>query len=387
MYCIKCRKEIPEGALYCPWCGKKQQTTKRPSVRRSNGLGTAYKRGRTWTASVILGYKTVTDAEGGEKRVPVKRTKGGFASKTEALAACAEIRKRPSLEAVKIPLFMEVYEQWEKAYLTQGKARGTLGCYRSARKHMTELDFYPFDAIGLDDLQQCVDDCPNGRRTKENMKTLFGLLYKYALPRHWTDMNYASFLRITAEEGGTHPPFTRTQVETIRKSIGTVPHAEDIYCLIYTGFRPTEFFALTADDYHDENGIQYLTGGIKTAAGKGRAVSVSSKILPIIRERVKNGGKRLFPRDGGEPMTAEYFRDNYFYPALAAMGIQAVPTKDSPAEYVPYSCRHTFSNLLKDAAGSDKDKAALMGHEDYKTTQRLYQSSDLEHIKAITDQL
>jgi integrase len=68
------------------------------------------------------------------------------------------------------------------------------------------------------------------------------------------------------------------------------------------------------------------------------------------------------------------------------MGIQQVPEKGKPAQYVPYSCRHTFSNMLKNAAGADKDKAALMGHADYETTKRLYQSAELENLQRITDQ-
>ena len=95
----------------------------------------------------------------------------------------------------------------------------------------------------------------------------------------------------------------------------------------------------------------------------------------------------LFPKDDGTQMSAKYFRDNYFYPVLAAAGIQPIPTPEHPAYYVPYSCRHTFANLLKNAPGSDKDKAGLMGHEEYKTTQRLYQSAEIEAFKSIVNSL
>ena len=64
-----------------------------------------------------------------------------------------------------------------------------------------------------------------------------------------------------------------------------------------------------------------------------------------------------------------------------------MPTKDNPATYVPYSCRHTFANLLKDAPGSDKDKAGLMGHEEYTTTKKHYQSSELDNLKVIINSL
>ena len=147
--------------------------------------------------------------------------------------------------------------------------------------------------------------------------------------------------------------------------------------------RPSEMFALTKEDYKD--GILY--GGIKTEAGKNRAVPVAPCILPIIENRLRSVSEYLFPKDDGTQMSPKYFRDNYFYPVLAAAGIQSIPTPDRPAYYVPYSCRHTFANLLKDIQGSDKDKASLIGHEDYKTTKRMYQSAELDNLKAIIAQL
>ncbi|MFR8294836.1 MAG: zinc-ribbon domain-containing protein [Ruminococcus sp.] len=39
MLCKKCRKEIPDGSIYCNYCGKKQETTKRKVRRRPRGAG------------------------------------------------------------------------------------------------------------------------------------------------------------------------------------------------------------------------------------------------------------------------------------------------------------------------------------------------------------
>ena len=24
MFCVKCKKELPDGAVFCPWCGRRQ---------------------------------------------------------------------------------------------------------------------------------------------------------------------------------------------------------------------------------------------------------------------------------------------------------------------------------------------------------------------------
>lgn len=37
--CKKCKKEIPEGTLYCPWCGSPQKRNKKKKMyQRPDGL-------------------------------------------------------------------------------------------------------------------------------------------------------------------------------------------------------------------------------------------------------------------------------------------------------------------------------------------------------------
>ena len=142
-------------------------------------------------------------------------------------------------------------------------------------------------------------------------------------------------------------------------------------------------FSLTKEDYKD--GILY--GGIKTTAGKNRAVPVSPRILPIIERRLQLDSPYLFPKDDGTFLTANYYRKFYFYQTLDTIGIQSMDNKDNPTSLVPYSARHTFANFLKNAPGSDKDKAGLIGHEDYKTTKKHYQSAELDALKSIIESL
>ena len=343
---------------------------------RANGTGTAFKRGKTWTARVVIGWKTAEDGHA----IPKYRTKGGFTTKRSALAYCQTLRNAPKT-AHKLSM-QEIYDLWLPTH--EGRVgRSTMDCYRAAWKYFAPIHHMTFAYIDLDDLQECLDECPKGKRTKENMKALAGLLMKYAIPRHLTDMNYAEFIHTGNDEKGTHPAFSAEQIEMIRRQVGAVPHAEDVLCLIYTGFRPSELFQLKKSDYKD--GILY--GGIKTEAGKDRAVPVSTKILPYVLQKMQSDCIFLFPKDDNTQMSGNYFRDNYFYPVLAAAGIQPMPTPEKPAVYVPYSCRHTFANLLKDAPGSDKDKAGLIGHADYQTTKKHYQSAELEAFKSIINAL
>ena len=387
MPCRKCKKETPPDALYCPYCGVSLQpmkNTRKPRTR-PNGAGSAYKDGKTWTAQYTKGYKVVIK-DGKPRKQPEYVRKKGFKRRADALDYLPELKKialssNEKPEKVKLTM-QQIYDLWLPTHETR-VGKSTMDCYKAAWKYFSPLHSTAFCEIDLDDLQECLNDCSKGKRTKENMKALAGLLMKYAIPRHQTDMNYAEFLHTGNDEKGTRPAFTKDQVELIRKQIGITPHADDVYCLIYTGFRPTEMFMLTKEDYKD--GVLY--SGIKTEAGKNRAVPVSPKIANFIASKLQSDSNYLFPKDDGSHMSTNYFRDNYFYRVLDAAGIQPIPTQEKPAYYVPYSCRHTFANMLKNASGSDKDKAGLIGHEDYSTTKKHYQSVELDALKAIINQL
>lgn len=343
---------------------------------RGNGTGTAYRRGRTWTACVTIGSKRTPAG-----RIQyIRRTKGGFSTKRDALAYCQQLRSAPT-ERQSLTL-RQVYDAWLPAH-EERVSKSTMNCYRAAWKYFSDLSLRRISDIDVDELQDCIDSCPRARRTRENMKALVGLLYKYAIPRHQATLNLAEYLHTGDNDKTARPAFTPEQVELIRQQIGVTPYADAVYVLIYTGFRPAELFALTKDSYRD--GVLY--GGIKTEAGKDRAVPVSPKIQQIIEERLASPHAYLFPRDDGSQMSVNYFRDVYFYAVLAAAGIQPLPTPDHPAHYTPYSCRHTFANLLKGATGSDVDKARLIGHADYTTTKKLYQSAELEAMRQIIAEL
>jgi hypothetical protein len=203
----------------------------KPRVR-GNGQGTAFKRGRTWTSRVVVGWKVAEDGHA----IPIYRTKGGFSTKRDALAYCETLKNAP--KTIQRLSMQEIYNAWLPTH--EGRVgHATMNCYKAAWKYFAPISHMTFADIDLDDLQDCVDDCPCGRRTKENMKALAGLLMKYAIPRHQTDMNYAEFINTGNGEKGTRPAFSREQIEMIRSQIGITPHAEDVFCLIYSALAPS----------------------------------------------------------------------------------------------------------------------------------------------------
>ena len=377
--CRKCKRTLESDWIVCPYCGTPIMIKKVAHKSRPNGSGTAIKRGSTWTARVIVDWRSVPCEDGTTKLRPVSKTKGGFKTKTAALEYCQQLKKSPNKLESNLT-FKQVYDRWVPYYEPR-IASITMATYKAAFKHFSSVYYYKITTMTVDDLQQCIDSCDKGRSTKDNMRSVCSLVFKYACQNNLVDKNLASFLYSGKEKKGTRSPITFEELKLIKDAVGKEPYADYVYCLCYTGFRPNEMLSLKKDAFHvvEHEGRVYniLIGGCKTPAGIDRTVTISPKILPIIEYLLKSDSEYLFPKEDGSMMDDEYFRENCFYPLMDKLGIKGK---------VPYSCRHTFANLLKQVYGSDTDKASLIGHADASMT-KYYQSADYASMAAITDAL
>lgn len=375
MKCRKCRAEIPEGSKFCCSCGAKQDIKQNPK-NRGNGQGSVYQLpNKKWIAIKTIGYEPGEDG----KLHRVTRSKSGFRTKKEALDYLpqigAERRTRPLT-------FRQVYDTWLP---THKATKSTLDCYKAAMKYFSPVWYSKFADITVDDLQECMEECPKGKRTRENMRSLCGLLYKYAIPRKLADLNMGQYLIVGKGENGTKDALPDEAVQAIEKHIVDVPGADYVLCQCYLGFRPSEFLALDAINYDRKE--RAFIGGAKTEAGKDRIVTVSPKIQPIVDRltRDKLSGP-VFCSSSGEQMDIKAYRA-LFYRVLEQCGIENPIDEYNGVKrrkYTPHSCRHTFATMMKRVQGADRDKLELMGHTSAEML-RHYQDVSYEDLRKITD--
>ena len=380
--CRKCGKPLQEGWVVCPWCTTPIAQPSRKVKARGNGQGTAYKRERTWTAKVIIGWRTVSQQNGSTVLRPISKTKGGFKTKSEALAYCSTLLENPS-RIKGTATFAQVHDRWKVFYEKQNRIKPTtMAGYEAAYKHFAPIQYLQMNSLTTENLQDCINECPKGRSTLNDMKTVASLIYKYAVDHYIVDRNLASNLYTSFKKKGTHPAITVAELQRIKEAVGIHPYADYVYFLCYTGFRPNEFLSLKKSAYTEVecNGeiIPILIGGFKTEAGTDRCVTISPKIQSILKSQMDQNSEYIFPnKENGQMMDDEFFREKCFNPLMEDLKI---------TNRVPYSCRHTFANLLKNVMGSDTDKAELIGHADAAMT-KYYQSADYESMKRITDSL
>ena len=372
-----CGKEIPAGAKYCPWCGR-TAARERGRKKRGNGTGSVYQLpSGKWRGAVEIGSYLTDDG-----KLHRKVNSRNFATKKEAVAWVATPEARQ--ERRKDLTLKELHDLWAASY--QG-SKSAVGAYKAAFDKFKPLWPLHMEQLTIDDLQECIDICPRGKQTKENMKTCLGLVYKYGIPRHLVpdNLNLAQFLKVRAGSTDWKEGIPLEYLDAMPDYFGTVPYIEYIYCQCYLGFRPGEFLALDAIAFDRKE--KALTGGFKTEAGRDRTVTISPKILPIVEDlcRGKLAGPIFCGPHGEQISTQRYTR--IFDDVLAAIRLGNPETEQNGRKYkkyTPHSCRHTFATLMKRVGGASGDKLALIGHADEKML-RHYEDTRFADLRRITD--
>lgn len=152
--------------------------------------------------------------------------------------------------------------------------------------------------------------------------------------------------------------FDETQIKKLEAlSQDGFPWADTVLMLCYTGFRVSEFLALSPASYHADG--DYLQGGMKTAAGKNRIVPVHPKIKPYLLRWLDRGGETIVCKEDGSRMCAQHYR-RIFQPVVEALGT---------SQATPHWCRHTAASRMKIFGVDDLAARRILGHSDKDITE------------------
>ena len=350
MQCIKCGVDLPDGAVFCHMCGRKQTlpAPKRQRTKaRGNGTGTAYKRGKTWTARIVLGYYVGDDG----KRHARTANRGGFATKKEALDYIPKLKAEAASNAtLTLSGYWEFYEAKKLPELSRDKQTA----YRIAWRRWAALATKKLEDLKIETLQAAMDEAATTYYTARDMKNLMSHFYKHGLANQTVSVNLAQYLQLPPANASEQTPFNGEELDLLWKDFAAGnTFTGYILLMIYTGMMPGEL--LQAKKEHiDWDGKQIRGAGLKTATRKAAPIVLADVILPVLRVLVDTSrGEKLIHIN----------KDNFYreyYATLERIGTRRLP---------PYSCRHTTGTDLAKAAVPAFTIQKIMRHAKITTTQ------------------
>lgn len=353
--CIKCKSDLPDGALFCPACGKKQASEPRKHKKRANGTGNITKlsgnRAKPWLArrnGVCIGT---------------------YATRTEAQKALERVTDATITDKYNLT-FQQIYKAW-KPVQERKVTKSQMSCYATAFNNCPELHSKQFRKIKKSDFQNVIIRLEQAGKSKsmcEKMRQLFSQLSKWALAEEIIQQNHSQHLDTVAKQLTTKEIFTDADIKAVQKSQNR--GVSVVLILLACGCRPNELFNVPLADCYED----YFIGGSKTEAGTDRPIVISSiglKAYQALRAKaIKNNGQKLI--DG--------FDGNREQHNFAKREFRELVKEIGRPELTMYCCRHTY---ITNAARSGVDQRALqqmVGHVD-KATTKIYTHLNVDDLR------
>lgn len=363
MDCRKCARVLPDDAIFCCYCGVKQEIT-RKHRKRANGTGTVFRYRGGWVVEYTEGWEVVD----GYLRRKTRR-KYGFKTSKDAEDALAEIRARIQAGAEEEPkkkvLVKTVAQLWESYSASELPMRGksTQDAYNVAwRKRIKgTIGDRPIDEIGLDDLNAIVAGCTYD--PAKDVRDLMSILFQRAIVDRQTTVNPAPMMTLPLQQSEEVVPWNSSEISTLWKAWGNGERVAG-YCLlmIYSGMMTGELLRCKEDMINWED-QQIIGCGLKTKKRKEMPIHFPHIIEPILRELcATKSGKR-----GGEGYILDV-SERAFYERFAKMKTAL----DIRPEVRPYSSRHSTGTELTLMGVEPAIIIDIMRHKNYTTTLKHY---------------
>lgn len=336
--------EISPDANYCPHCGVELHP-KRAKRTRGNGTGTVYKtKSGKWQAEVVVGWDKVSKRR-------IRRTKGGFLTKKEALAYIPILMQRPEPKRVTLADHHQVWESSSLLKLSKSKQTA----YRIAWGKLADIAYRDISTLKIEDLQGVVDGKGTSYYTKRDMKVLLSHLYNRAVAQQDVLVNLAKYIELPPLQEEEPVPFSEEEQKLLWKD-----YAEGntftgyILLMIYSGMMPGELFKAKKSMIDWDR--QVIEGaGIKTKERKKTPLIIADIMIPVL--------KSLCEYSESDALLT--MKRNDFYDVF-----DATLRRCGCRDLTPYACRHTTATALSlnDIPPSIVQK--VMRHAKYETTER-----------------
>lgn len=345
-------------------------------MKLPNGFGSVYKlsgkRRNPWIARKTTGWET-NDETGRAKQLYI--TIGYYPTRQDALAALVNYNENPYDIKVDTITFAEVYDRWAEVHFKQivPSAQRT---WVSAYNHSVPLHKMRMKDIRANHLEETINHADVGASTKQRMKSLYNLMYKYALKYEIVDKDYAALCDSVKRGKPTivRIPYTDAELKTLWDNV-SYPFVDMVLIGIYSGWRPQELAILKVSDVDIEGGTFF--GGLKTDAGRNRCVPIHPAIAHLVKANYDNavavGSDYLFNDENGQQgtyLTYDKYRRRF-----------EKINKKLGMSHRPHDTRHTFITKAKDAGVNEYVLKLIVGHAIEDITEKVYTHRTMQQLQ------
>lgn len=224
-------------------------------------------------------------------------------------------------------------------------------------------------------LEGAIHDAKVGDSTKQRMKSMYNLMYKYCLKYDIVEKDYAALCE-SVKRGKpkiVRVPFSHEEIQTLWENV-SFPFVDMVLIGIYSGWRPQELAILKIADIDLE--ARTMFGGLKTDAGRNRVVPIHSAIYELVvanyNKAVAMGSDYLFNDENGQQGTHLTY-DKY-------RGRFKKINKRFNMSHKPHDTRHTFISAAKSANMNEYILKLIVGHEILDITEKVYTHRSMQEL-------
>lgn len=411
--CPECSLQVSDKALVCPHCAYplvKTENIKKPRTGKlkklPNGFGQISKitnkpLRKPFRAMVTVGHDPVTN----RPICKILKPEGFFKTYIEAYEALLEYNKNP-YELNDDITVKQLYERWSKEYFKTLSSESSIRTVESAWQYCSELYNMRAKDIRARHIKGVMENGfrieEKGKRKgekiypsaniKSRIKSVFNLMFDYALEYEIVDKNYARTFEISGDivkeledSKRNHIIFTEEELNILWNNVENIKFVDWILIQCYMGWRPQELGLIELKNISIEN--LTITAGMKTEAGRMRTVPIHSRILPLIERNIKFAesiDSNYLLNDKGRTHSSSYFIS---YDKYADRFAKIIKELNLNPEHKPHDPRMTFVTRLKKAGVADGAVKKLIGHKDSDITETAYTSRDMEWLRADVEKL
>lgn len=403
--CPECELNVSDRAISCPHCGyplksdiSKPTTRKMKRKKLPNGFGqiTEIKNEnlrKPFRAMISVGKK-----ENGKPIVKLLKPEAFFKTYNEAYEALVDYNRNPYDMDNEMSV-RELYERWTNVYF-ESVSEAYKRTIESAWSYCSSV----YDMRAKDVRARHIKGCmEHGYRietrgkhkgekikpsagTKSRIKSLFNILFDYALEYEIVDKNYARTFDVSNEivkeidnNKIPHIIFTEDEMTILWNNVDKIKYVDWILIQCYMGWRPQELATLKLCEINMDE--WYMVAGMKTDAGKQRIVPIHSKIKGLVKRNydyaIEIGSEYLF-NDKGQTHAGSWkvTYDKYAY--RFSKVIEQLGLNESHRAHDP---RKTFVTRCKKAGVDKYAIKEMVGHSIKDITESTYTVRDVEWLR------